>query len=95
MEEEDAAAEHAVEHGEDAVDTEWSNWILLRKLNYFNMRFDSSFSIFSITTFKQYMEYFNFRCQIQLDLPVLLRVVSLSHILFSEKHTLNISEWDA
>ena len=25
VEEEDAAAEHAVEHGEDAVDTEWSN----------------------------------------------------------------------
>ena len=34
------------------------------------MLFERFLSIFSVTTLKQHMEYFNFRCKIQLDLPV-------------------------
>ena len=34
------------------------------------MLFDRSLSIFSMTSLKQYMEYFHFRCKIQLDHPV-------------------------
>ena len=35
------------------------------------MLFDRSLPIFSMTSIKRHIEYFNFRCQIQLDLPVL------------------------
>ena len=34
----------------------------------FDMLFDRSLSIFSMTFLKQHMEYFNFRCKIQFDL---------------------------
>ena len=34
------------------------------------MLFDRSLSTFRMTSLKHYMEYFNIRCQIQLDVPV-------------------------
>ena len=37
----------------------------------FYMLFDTFHSIFSMTTFKHHMDYFNFRSLVQLDLPVL------------------------
>ena len=40
------------------------------EIEVFHMLFDRSLSISSMTSPKHRMEYFNFRCKIQLDLPV-------------------------
>ena len=40
------------------------------KIGVFYMLFERSISIFSLTSLKQHIEYFHFRCEIQLDLPV-------------------------
>ena len=42
------------------------------EIEIFYLLFDVSLSIFSKTSLKHHMEYFNFRCRIQLDIPVLL-----------------------
>ena len=41
------------------------------EIEVFYMLFKRSLSIYSMTSLKQHMEYFNFRCQIQLDHHVL------------------------
>ena len=43
---------------------------LTPEIEVFDMLFDRSLSIFSMTFLKQHMEYFNFRCKIHFDLPV-------------------------
>ena len=40
------------------------------EIEVFYMQFDRYLSIFSMTSLKQHMEYFHFRCKIQLDLPL-------------------------
>ena len=40
------------------------------EIEVFYMPFGRSLSIFSMTSVKQHIECFNFRCKIQLDLPV-------------------------
>ena len=40
------------------------------EIEVFYMLFDTSLSIFTLASLKQHMTYFNFRCWIQLDLPV-------------------------
>ena len=40
------------------------------EIEVFYMLFDRSLSIFNMTSLKEHMEYLNFRCKIQLDLPV-------------------------
>ena len=40
------------------------------EIEVFYMLYKRSLSSFSLTSLKQHMEYFNFRCKIQLDLPV-------------------------
>ena len=43
---------------------------LTPEIEVFYMLFDRSLSIFSMISLKQHIEYFNFRCKIQVDLPV-------------------------
>ena len=43
---------------------------LTPEIEVFYILFDRSLSIFSMTFLRQHLEYFNFRCKIQLDLPV-------------------------
>ena len=43
---------------------------LLPEIEMFSMRFERSISIFRMTSLKQHIKYFNFRCWIQVDLPV-------------------------
>ena len=40
-------------------------------MEVFYVRFDRSLSFLSMKSLKQQMDYFNFRCYIQLDIPVL------------------------
>ena len=46
------------------------------------MMFDRSLSIFSIASLNQHIEYFNFRCRIQLDLPVVIHGVGRPGALY-------------
>ena len=50
---------------------------------YYSMLFDRSLFIFSKTSLKQYMEHFNFRCSMQLDLPVAFTTLMWSSIIAS------------
>ena len=57
------------------------------------MLFDRSISIFSMASLKQHMEYFNFRCLIQLDVPSIQgkgykeAVGQLADLLAMERHS--------
>ena len=51
-----------------------------REIQVFYKLFHRSLSIFSMTSLKHYMEYFNFRCKIQLDLPVHREGVIGTHV---------------
>ena len=50
---------------------------LTPEIEVFYMLFDRSLSIFSITSLKHHMEYFNFQCKIQLRLAVQKKVLHL------------------
>ena len=45
------------------------------EIEVFDMLFERSLSIFSMTSLTQLMEYSHFRCEIQLDLPVDIDVI--------------------
>ena len=50
---------------------------LIPEIEVFYMLFDRSLSILSMTSHKQHIEYFNFRCKIQLDLHVHIKLYQL------------------
>ena len=51
-------------------------------IELFYMLFDISLSIFCVASLKQHVEYFHFRCKIQLDFPVtnVLSIKSINRI---------------
>ena len=51
------------------------------EIDIFYMLFERSLSNFSTTSLKQHEEYFNFRCKIQLDLPVVLYIMTKTQVL--------------
>ena len=62
------------------------------EIKVFHMLFEISLSIFSMTSLKQHIEYFNFRCKIKLDLPVHSSAVMVSVRKYTQPGPWIISE---